>query len=179
MLTLVLADCEMELTPVGMESEGFRPDMVHFSLLLTQDSGLAEERELRTVVHTRDNNIFLFEADAEIPEDFKKFKKMMLRAVRGDTPQGVRVLQGDLMEFLDKQIGRGIVMTPKARKVDPTDLLSRTEDYIVVVGGFSEGDFRSPVYDWADDKVSISERAMKPWSVTAETLVSYRYCSLE
>ncbi|MFP3872312.1 MAG: hypothetical protein ACOC55_05460 [Candidatus Natronoplasma sp.] len=179
MLTLVLADCEMEISPEAMRTKKFKSDIVHFSLLLTQDSGLAEERELRTIVHTQDGKIFQFEADAEVPDDLEKFKKMLLRVAHGDTLQGVHFLKEGLMTVLDKQIGIKIVMTPRAEKADPTQLLSRTEDYVVVIGGFSEGDFRSPVYKWADKEVSVSERMMKPWSVTAETLVSYKYSSLE
>jgi len=179
MLTLVLADCEMEISPMALESTKFKPEMIHFSLLLTQDSGLAEERELRTVVHTRDGYLFQFESDGEVPEDPKKFKKMMLRAARGDTPHGVHVLKDGLMDYLERQIGNKIVMTPKGKKEDPTEILSRTEDYIIVIGGFSKGDFKSPVYQWADKKISISDRLMKPWSVTAETLVGYKYCSLK
>ncbi|MEF8874448.1 MAG: hypothetical protein V5A88_07245 [Candidatus Thermoplasmatota archaeon] len=179
MLTLVLADCEMKISPEAMRSDKLRPEMVHFPLLLTQDSELAEERELRTIVHTRDDKIFQFESDARVPDDLGKFKKMMLRLGQGDTFQGVHVLKGGLLEVLEEQVGEKIVMTPKGEEIDPTERMSRTEDYVMVIGGFSKGDFRSPVYRWADKEVSISKRAMKPWSVTAETLVGYRYCSLE
>ncbi len=179
MLTLVLADCEIEVSPDKIDSYDFRPDMVHYPLLLTQDSGLAEERELRTIVHTRDDKIFQFEADGEIPDSLEKFKKLLLNVDQGNAPQGIRKLDNSLFEVLDEQFGEKIVMTPKGKRADPTDMFSRTEDYIVVVGGFSSGDFKSPVYRWSDKKISVSERKMKPWSVTAEVLVGYRYCSLE
>ncbi len=179
MLTLVLADCEMKVSPDDIDSNDFRPDMVHYPLLLTQDSGLAEERELRTIVHTKDDKIFQFEADGEIPDSLDEFKKLMLRVAEGNRPQGIRMVDKDLFEVLDEQFGEKIVMTPKGKKTDPTDIFLRTEDYVVIIGGFSSGDFDSSVYRWADKKLSISERKMKPWSVTAEVLVGYRYCSLE
>ncbi|MEF8832712.1 MAG: hypothetical protein V5A66_04230 [Candidatus Thermoplasmatota archaeon] len=180
MLTLVLADCEVEIGPERIDPKRSKPEMLHYPLLLSQDSGLAEERELRTIVHTTDGKVFQFESDAYIPDSVEKFKKLLIETNKGNSsPQGVQVLEKGLIETLDDQFGEKIVMTPKGKKEDPTDLFSRTEDYIVVIGGFSEGDFESPVYQWADRKVSISERMMKPWSVTAEILVGYRYCSLE
>ncbi len=180
MLTLVLADCDLEIGTEKKKPDRFRIDMVHFPMLLAQDSGLAEERELRTIVHTKNDKIFQFESDAYIPDSIKKFKKLLEEASKGGkTPQGVRLLDKGLMETLDEQFGKKIVMTPDGEKTDPTKLFSRTEDYVVVVGGFSEGDFESPVYGWCDKKVALSDRLMKPWSVTAEVLVGYRYCSLE
>ncbi len=180
MLTLVFADCELEVGPEKINSKGLRPDMVHIPLLLSQDSGLAEERELRTIVHTRDGKIFQFESDAYVPDSLRKFKKLLVEASKGGkTPQGVRFIEKDLMEILEEQFGKKIVMTPDGKKSDPTEVFTRTEDYVVVIGGFSKGDFESPIYEWADEKISISDRLMKPWSVTAEVLVGYRYCSIE
>ncbi len=179
MLTLVLADCEVNITPEGLEEEGARLDIIHFSLLLTQDSGIAEERELRTLVHTRDGKVFQFDSDVKIPDSIDKFKKMMLSAAEENQPQGIRVFEKGLMECLENEIGKRLVMTPKGERIDPSELFSRSEDYIVVIGGFSKGSFESPIYDWAEKEVSISDRMMKPWSVTAETLAGYRYCSLE
>lgn len=180
MLTLVLADCEIEIGTKRIDPKRSKPEMIHYPLLLSQDSGLAEERELRTIVHTSDGKVFQFESDAYIPDSVEKFKKLLIEANKGNTsPQGVRVHEKGLFETLDDQFGEKIVMSLKGERKDPTDLFSRTEDYIVVIGGFSEGDFESPVYQWANKKVSISDRLMKPWSVTAEILVGYRYCSLE
>lgn len=179
MLTLVLADCEVKITPDRIDEEGARLDIIHFSLLLTQDSGIAEERELRTLVHTQGDRVFQFESDVKIPDSIEKFKKMMLSAAEGNQPQGIRLLEEGLMRSLEDEVGNRVVMTPKGDMVDPSELFSRSEDYVVVIGGFSKGDFESPIYEWAEKEVSLSDRMMKPWSVTAETLAGYRYCSLE
>ncbi|MFW6041357.1 MAG: hypothetical protein ACOC85_05935 [Thermoplasmatota archaeon] len=179
MLTLVLADCTMKVGPKEIGMKMSRPDLVHFSLLLAKDSGLAEERELRTVVHTRENKVFRFEADVKIPEDIYDFKNMIVHTVQGYDVHGVKFSNQTLMEVLKKEYGNKILMTPKGDKKSPIDIFSRQEDYVVVIGGFEEGDFISPLYRWADKKISISDRLMKTWSVTAEVLVSYRYCSFE
>lgn len=179
MLTLVLAGCEMELRSGNIDGEGSYPERVHFPLLLTQDSGLSEERELRTLIHTKDDKVFYFESDVKIPESIEKFKKMMISAYQGDQPQGIRVVEKGLIETLNEQVGKKMVMTPKGEQVDPSEILSRTEDYVVLIGGFRKGDFGLAVYEWAEKEISISSRKMKPWSVVVEALVGYRYCSFE
>ena len=179
MITLVLADCEMKVSPEHIDEARSRTDLIYFSLLLAQDSELAEEREIRTIVHTRENKVFQFEADIEIPSRLEDFEEMLVKAYHGDQHKGIIYTEETLMEALENEFGERILLSPKGKRVDPVEMFSRGKDYIIVLGGFAEGDFVSPVYDWADKVVSISDRLMKPWSVTAEMLIGYRYCSLE
>ncbi|MFO7992228.1 MAG: hypothetical protein R6U61_08075 [Thermoplasmata archaeon] len=169
MLKLVLADSQL------FED----PELIHFTLLLATDSSLAIERELKTIVHTRKNNLFIFEPDTEIPDELEDFKKYISMTLKGDPPHGWDHKKQSLMDFLKNEVGNKIVMSPKGDKKDPINVFSRAEDYIVVIGGFKGGDFVSPVYDWADTAISISDRLLKTWTVAAEVMVAYRYCSLE
>jgi len=179
MLTLVLADCMMKTGPQEIELENSRPDLVHFSLLLAQNCRLAEEREIRTIVHTRENKVFRFEADSKVPDRLKDFKKMIIRTIQGHKTKGISFSEQTLMEALKDEVGKKVVMSPKGTKKDPSKVFSRTKDYIVIIGGFPSGDFVSPVYEWANEVISISDRMMKPWTVVAETLSGYRYSSLK
>lgn len=179
MLTLVLADCTMKVGPKEIDLEISRPDMVHIPLLLAQDSGLAGERELKVIIHTRENKVFRFDTDVDIPEDLDEFKNMIIRTVQGHPIQGIHFSEETLMKALQDEFGHKVVMSPNGTKKDPVEMFSRAEDYVVVIGGFASGDFVSPVYEWADEKVSISDEMMKPWTVASEVLVAYRYCSLE
>ncbi len=179
MLTLVLADCMMKTGPKDIELDNSRPDLVHFSLLLAQNCRLAEEREIRTIVHTRENKVFRFEADANVPDRLNDFKKLIIQAVRGYESQGVLFTEQTLMDALKDEVGKKIVMSPKGKKKDPSKVFSRTKDYIVIIGGFPSGDFVSPVYKWSDEVISIADRMMKPWTVVSETLSGYRYSSLK
>lgn len=179
MLTLVLADSKMKVNPNEIDKRRSEPDLVHITLLLAIDSGLSEERELRVIVHTRDDKIFRIESHVEIPENFKEFENMIVDTVQGRGPKGITYSENNLMEILEEEVGHRIVMSPHGEKTPPIDIFSRAEDYVAVIGGFKEGDFVSPVYEWADKKISISDSLMKSWSVAAEVLVAYRYCSLE
>ncbi len=170
----------MKTGPKEIDSAQSRTELVHLSLKLAQDSGLAEERELRTIVHTRENKIFRFEGDASIPSRLENFENLIVQTVQGhEPPMGIEFQENTLMQALKDEVGHKVVLSPKGEKKDPTEFFSRAEDYVVVIGGFPEGDFVSPVYKWAENVISISERLMKPWSVTSEILVGYRYCSLE
>ncbi len=179
MLTLVLADCMLKTGPQDIELEDSRPDLIHFSLLLAQNCRLAEEREIRTIIHTRENKVFRFEADAKIPDRLKDFKRLIIGIVQGYKAKNISFNEQTLAEALKDEVGKKIAMSPKGTKKDPSKVFSRTKDYIVIIGGFPSGDFVSPVYEWADEIVSISDRMMKPWTVVAETLSGYRYSSLK
>ncbi|MFP4050607.1 MAG: hypothetical protein ACLFVB_02570 [Thermoplasmata archaeon] len=179
MITLVLADCDMKVSPEHIDKSRSRTDLVHFSLLLAQDSELSEEREVRTIVHTRENKVYQFEADIEIPPRLEDFEEMLVKSYHGERPKGIIYSEETLMEALEGEYGEKLVLSQKGKRIDPIEMFSRGKDYIVVMGGFLEGDFVSPVYKWTDRTISISDRLMKPWSVTAEMLVGYRYCSLE
>ena len=179
MLTLVLADCKINIDSKKIDKRDLNPELVHISMLLAQDSGLAEERELKIIVHTVDNSVFRFEPHSHIPEDLEEFVELLNDSSEGKSPKGVKFKKQSLIQALDEEIGHKIVFSPKGERKDPIEVFSRPEDYIVVIGGFVEGDFKSPVYKWADKTISISSKQMKTWSVTAEVIVSYRYCSFE
>ncbi len=180
MLTLVLADCDMKVKPGAIHDENSQPELVHFSLMLANDSKLGEKRELKTIVHTRYGKIFRFEADVEIPEKLEDFKQLLVDTVKGNPPKGVTYETGlKLMDVLDLELGEKIVMSPGGERTNPFEFFKRSKDYVVVIGGFRKVDFISPVYEWADKSISISSNLKKTWSVAAEVIVAYRGCSLE
>ncbi len=179
MLTLVLADCDMKVEPKAINSKDSHPELVHLSLLLANDSCLAEVRELKTIVHTRYGKIFRFEPDVKIPEKMDEFKKFLIEIVTNNPPKGVIYEKGNLRDILDLEVGKRLVMSPKGDSENIFDYFTRAEDYVVVIGGFREGDFVSPVYEWAEKTISISENLKKTWTVTADVLSAYNNCSIE
>ncbi len=180
MLTLVFADCDMKVKPGVIDSNDSHPELVHFSLMLANESRLAEEKELKTIVHTRYGKIFWIEPDVDIPEKLGDFKKLLLKAVEGDPIKGIKYDQGlSLIDVLNLELGQKIVMSPHGERRNPFEFFKRSKDYVVVIGGFRNDDFISPVYRWADDSISISDNLKKTWSVAAEVIVAYRGCSLE
>lgn len=179
MLTLVLADCTIRPTAEKINHKQSEPHIVHVILLLANNSILATEHELRTIIHTRDNNVFTIEPDVDIPIRLSEFEDMIIKCAQGIGPNGIKYEKKTLMEALDQERGTRVVMSPKGIRKDPRNTMSRVEDYVVVVGGFTGGDFISPVYPWADQVISISDKILKPWTVTSEVIYSYMHSSLE
>jgi rRNA pseudouridine-1189 N-methylase Emg1 (Nep1/Mra1 family) len=71
---------------------------------------------------------------------------------------------------------RTIVLSPRGKASDLRRHFSRLrgKDVACVIGGFPDGDFTSPVYEMADEVLSISPRELKVWAVAAEVLVNFR-----
>jgi rRNA pseudouridine-1189 N-methylase Emg1 (Nep1/Mra1 family) len=67
-----------------------------------------------------------------------------------------------------------VVMSPEGRLTPLRDLLPATgaEEVAIVIGGFPEGDFKSPVYDLADFKVSLGPELLTISAVGSEVLAS-------
>ncbi len=179
MLTLVLADCDMRAEPKTINSKDSHPELVHFSLLLANESDLAHIRELKTIVHTRYGKVFRFEPDVKIPEDLEGFKRMLLEAVTGNPPKGVEYGKGHLKDILSSEMGKRLVMSPYGDGEDLCEYFRRSQDYVVFIGGFRKGDFISPVYKWSEKSISISNGLKRTWYVTAEVLSAYNHCSIE
>ncbi len=216
MLTLVLADTELELVPPSLaghpsvrtsakrrgrapgsilldsslhhpalrkfpegERRG-RPDIAHLFVLLCLDSVLNAQGQLRTIVHTRNDDVLRFDPQTRIPKNYPRFVGLMedlfhKGAVPEDKP--LITLERDLP--LEKLLA-GFPGTKWAFKEDgePVNLwqeFSKLEgDLVAVVGGFPHGDFRSPVKELCDRVVSLHEEPLRAWTVTSEILVAYR-----
>ncbi len=218
MLTLVLADSELELVPDSIAGLGCcvtharkrgksprqtlldstvhypalerledggrrgRPDLVHFFLLTALDSIQNLEGGLRVFVHTRNGQVIRVRPDTRLPKNQNRFVSLMEQLlVKGQVPpQGdalMTVEEGTVNEIL-KGAGaeRTMVLSPRGRPVDLRKHLSRlrSKEVACVIGGFPDGDFSSPVYDLADEVLSISPRELKVWAVAAEVLVNFR-----
>ncbi len=218
MLTLVLADSELELVPPQIqrhpavrsyarkrgaspakilldssfhhpalkgieqgERRG-RPDIVHLFLLLCLDSMLNLEGKLRTIVHTRNDEVLTVRPDTRIPKNYVRFVGLIEdlfekgRVPEGDTPLLTLDKGKNLATVLGEVGGTRIAFDPEGKRVDLYDLVSgKRSDLTIIIGGFPHGGFNSPVKDLCDEFVSIHETPLKVWTVTSEVLAGYRH----
>jgi len=67
-----------------------------------------------------------------------------------------------------------IAMSPSGQQVVLKQLLSENEakQVAIIIGGFPEGDYRSPVYRLADRSVSLGDELLTVPEVTAQVLSS-------
>jgi len=218
MLTLLLADSELELVPGPIAGHGCcvsaarkrgkspretlldstvhypalerleqgsrrgRPDLVHFFLLTALDSIQNLEGRLRVFVHTRNGQVIRVRPDTRLPKNQNRFVSLMEQLLlRGQVPpQGDALMtmeEGTVERILDEvKAQKTIVLSPRGRAVDLRRYFSRmrARDVACIIGGFPDGDFTSPVYDLADEAVSISPHVLKVWTVASEILVNFR-----
>jgi rRNA small subunit pseudouridine methyltransferase Nep1 len=218
MLTLILADSELEMVPDSIAGHGCclsharkrgrrpnetlldstvhypamerlsegnrrgRPDLVHFFLLTALDSILNLEGGLTVIVHTRNGRVIRVRPDTRLPKNQNRFIALMEQLfLKGQVPpQGdalMTIEDGTVKGILEKaQPGRVIVLSPKGKATELRKHFSRsrTSNVACIVGGFPDGDFTSPVYDLADEVLSISPHILKVWTVASEILVNFR-----
>jgi rRNA small subunit pseudouridine methyltransferase Nep1 len=218
MLSLILADSELEMVPESIAGSGCcvtharkrgknpretlldstvhypamdklnegnrrgRPDLVHFFLLTAQDSIQNLDGSLRVFVHTRNGQVIRIRPDTRLPKNQNRFVALMEQLLlKGQVPpQGdalMTVGEGTVEEILKEvKAEKTIVLSPRGRAVELRKLFSRlrTRDVACIIGGFPDGDFTSPVYEMADETVSISPHVLKVWTVASEILVNFR-----
>ena len=216
MLTLVLADSELELVPPQIqrhpairsharkqgksparllldssfhhpamrrleqgERRG-RPDIVHLFMLLCLDSILNGEGKLRTIVHTRNNEMITIAPETRIPKNYTRFVGLMedlfeKRRVPGTGTPLLTLESGkDLKAVLEDIGGKSVALDPAGKMVDLADFLAKKKgDITMVIGGFPHGEFNSPVKEFCSESISIFPSPLKVWTVAAEVLVNY------
>lgn len=216
MLTLVLADSELELVPPGVtghaavrtsakrrgrspgsmildsslhhaalrkfpegERRG-RPDIVHLFALLCLDSVLNAQGQLRTIVHTRNDEVIRLAPETRLPKNYPRFVGLMEDLFdKGAVPEDKPLLTLERGMSLERLLAE--LPAPKWAFAEGgesvnlwTEFAKLSGDLVAVVGGFPHGDFRSPVKRLCDRTVSIHEGPLRAWTVTSEILVAYR-----
>lgn len=216
-LTLVLADAELEVVPAPIaghpavrtsaqkrgrspgtlvldsslhhpalkkvpegERRG-RPDIVHLFLLLCLDSVLNAQGELRTIIHTRNDDVIHVAPETRIPKNYPRFVGLVEDLFqKGAVPQDKPLLTLErgvsLEQLLAKFTAPKWVFREGGESVNLWQEFATLEgDLVAVVGGFPHGDFRSPVGQLCDRAVSVHEEPLHAWTVTSEILVAYRH----
>ncbi|RLI53630.1 MAG: 16S rRNA methyltransferase [Candidatus Thorarchaeota archaeon] len=153
-----------------------RPDIVHISLLVAMESILNREGMLRVYVHTRGDTVIYINPETRMIKNYGRFKGLMQQLLeRGRVPSNGEALMEarneTLAQLLEKLDGRKILFSPEGKRSSMEEIME--EDVVCIIGGFPHGDFLSPVYDMADEVVSIYHEMLPAWTVVMEAIVSY------
>ncbi|MGC8505306.1 MAG: 16S rRNA methyltransferase [Thermoplasmata archaeon] len=167
----------------GMENRLGRPDIIYILLNVAQESILNREGLLRVYVHTKNDLVISINPLTRISKSYNRFIGLMEDVFRkkiivsGENTL-LSVEKMDLMSLVSS-VGskRVITMWPKGEFIRAPDLFSTKEDATVIIGGFSEGDFRSRINDLGM-KVSIYPDELTIWTVASEIIVNYERISL-
>ena len=153
-----------------------RPDIVHTSMLIANESILNREEMLDMVVHTRNDCVIKISPEMRVVKNYTRFKGLMEQLFReGEVPKGKPLMKmgkgnmGAVLGGLDAD--RVIILSEDGEKKNLEDVL--TENSACIIGGFPHGDFISPVKEIADEVVSIYPSPLPAWIALMEAIVAY------
>ncbi len=156
-----------------------RPDIVHFFLMLCIDSDLSVEGKLRVFVHTRNNDVIAVNPETRLPPHYPRFVGLIeslyeQRVVPSRENALLELRNGVTLDALVSALNPDEVflMTPDAEEVPLPERFAsvKGERVVVIIGGFSKGDFKSDLSKIKHTKISLGPRLQKVWTVTAKIL---------
>ncbi len=159
----------------GMSNRMGRPDIFHHFLNVTQDSILNKKGELRVNIHTKNDQIIRINPITRVPKSYNRFagiiEKVLLKGSL-ESPDGVTLMnvENGSWEKLVDVSGKNILLSPKGKTGELGKEL-RNDSVSVFIGGFSEGDFLSNVYQKLLP-MSIFDEELTIWTVAWEVIAS-------
>jgi rRNA small subunit pseudouridine methyltransferase Nep1 len=167
----------------GQSNRLGRPDIFYHFLQVAQSSILNLRGELRIHIHTKNNQIITIRPDTRVPKSYNRFVGLIEDLFRKGSvgPEGQKLMtlkEGDPMELLETTLKgtEKILLSPSGKERKISELFknssSKTCEYSVIVGGFSEGDFKTNVYEQYEG-IKIFNEELTIWSVAMETICQY------
>ncbi len=179
----ILLDSSLHRFAFQEEAEALRkgrPDIVYSFLSLCIDSIANAEGKLKTLVHTKNNELIEFSPETRVPKSYNRFVGLMEDLFdKGSVPDrkplivmtSDMTLEGILKKFKPETT---ICLSPDGEPVDLIPMFREVKKPVAcIVGGFPEGDYASPSVELSDRAVSISTHLLKVWTVASNILVSY------
>jgi rRNA small subunit pseudouridine methyltransferase Nep1 len=163
-----------------------RPDIVHFFLMLAMDSDLNAAGQLKVFVHTRNNDVIAVKPETRLPPHYPRFVGLI------ESLYEQRVVPSRENALLELRSGVSLETLVAALKPDEVFVLDPTgkeesverrcapqegKTIVIVIGGFSKGDFRSDLSKFKHEKISLGSRQQKVWTVTAKVLCAISHAA--
>ena len=161
-----------------------RPDISHYFLMLCLDSDLSAEGNLKVFVHTRNNVVIAVKPETRLPPHYPRFvgliESLFEQRVVPSRENALLELREDVsLETLVNALkpDEVIVFTPSGEQMPLLAKLapSKMERVVVIIGGFSKGDYRSDINKLKPTKISLGTRMLKVWTVTSKVLGAIEY----
>jgi len=158
-----------------------RPDLVHFFLMLCLDSRLNQIGELKTIVHTRNDERIVVSRDTRLPPSYHRFVGLMESLFQNgavpskETPLLTIEKGWTLRDVIgSEKCDRIVLLDSEGAQVEPGIFLrsKRSERTAVIIGGFPSGQLRSDLSGLEAEKLSFGKEMLKVWTVTSEMLVA-------
>ena len=170
----------------GQSGRMGRPDIFYHFLQVAQSSILNARGSLHVYIHTKKDLIIDLKPETRIPKSYNRYVGLMEDLFRKGSvgPEDGKLLtlkRGGLVPFLEKDLGKSmkILLSPSGEDLPIFKLFSNNagkssviNDYTVIIGGFSEGDFKTPLYGTYKG-IRIFRDELTIWSVGMEVICQY------
>ncbi len=160
----------------GKSNRFGRPDIIYMFLEMAMESILNKNKLLNIYIHTKNNFIININPEVNLPKSYNRFTGLIEDLFRKKTIENngnvlLSLSNGKLIPFLEKLDGKTIVLSPGGTRSKVSEVIN-DEDLNVVIGGFSEGDFITDLYD-KYSSYSIFDGELTIWSAGMEVITEY------
>jgi len=185
----ILLDSNYHHTALRYLEDGYRrgrPDIVHIFLLVTLESIANKKGMVKTIVHTRNDDVIYVRRDAKIMRSYNRFVGLMEQLFRvervpedSENPLLWMEREVPLEKLVEKEKpDRVVTFSPDGRRVNPRKYLESIDELckknlMFLIGGFPKGDFKTDVKKFSDDVISIYDEPLTAWTVAGELLSIY------
>ncbi|MGC8515375.1 MAG: 16S rRNA methyltransferase [Thermoplasmata archaeon] len=162
----------------GESTRRGRPDIIHTLLLSCQESILNKAGMLRVFIHTRDNKVIIINWQTRIPRSFNRFAGLIedlfnKKKIQNNDVILLEMIDSTISEFVASRGFKNIrIFSPDDRISSISDAVGSQDETTLIIGGFSEGKFRSDL-DGLGDRYSIYPEELTIWTVAMEAICTY------
>lgn len=159
-----------------------RPDIFYHALQVAQSSLLNLKGQLRVFIHTKNDLVVTIRPETRVPKSYNRFEGLMEDLFRKWEvgPEGnklLKLLEMDIFTLLSTVLADSevILFSPTGQEASLRTLYGPSrdrKDFTVLIGGFSEGDFTSPLSQKFQG-ISIFKEELTIWSVAMEAICQY------
>jgi len=154
---------------IGKEYKGGRPDIVHLSLLLLQNSELNEKNQLQVWIHTKNNEIIKVHPSTRIPKNYYRFCSLIEELLKTKHSKFFKIREGTVQELITKiEPNRTILMQEKGEDIKT---LKPKDGDLLLIGGFQKGEFEKEIPNTI--KIRVSKKPVETIRVIHEILKLY------
>lgn len=151
-----------------------RPDIVHITLQVLQESLLNQLGGLRVFVHTRNDEVIYVSPEARLPKNYNRFCGLMEKLFKERTikmEDGRELLHMEhkaIDQLLNELDGAKILLHPEGAHLSVS---SKNEDLVAVIGGFPHGDFQR---EYELERFRVGDVELTPWAAAMELMCWYK-----
>ena len=161
-----------------------RPDITHTSLLQILETPLNWEGHLQTFIHTQDDYVISVNPKVRIPKNYTRFVGLIEQLfsegqVPNTGPQLLSVQKMTLPQLVSHSKGSDVFAFSILGKTmfmrDVSDLVSRTKNPMVLVGGFPRGHFTERTRRLVTQMFRVDYHSLDAWVVSGRFVYDFEW----